>query len=149
TSTADMAASTGSSRPPLATKSRYAPVVTSNPGGTRNPARASRASETPLPPTTADVAPGSPSAMTGGTRASTRYLPITPVRPESSGLHDASSLSRARGHLHGHQRRVRDSGAGEGRRPCVREIPDEGEPSVSTSRQRRCSHVFYGLVLVQ
>ena len=44
-STADMAASSGWYRPPRPMKSRYAPVVTWNPGGTWNPARARRASE--------------------------------------------------------------------------------------------------------
>src|ERR1700748_3894313 len=116
-STADMAASIGSSRPPLATKSRYAPVVTSNPGGTRNPARASRASETLL---AADHrGRRARIAQRHGWRHPSIHEipPITPVRPESSGLHDASSLSRARGYAHGHQRRVRDSGAGEGPEP--------------------------------
>ncbi len=38
-----------------------------NPGGTRNPARARRASEAPLPPTTPGTAPGSSRAITSGT----------------------------------------------------------------------------------
>src|SRR5690348_9504297 len=87
TSTADMAASTGWCRVPRPMKSRYALVVTWNPGGTWNPARARRASEAPLPPTTPGAAPGSSRAITSGACSSTRCLLLLCLVVEPPGHH--------------------------------------------------------------